>query len=600
MRETFAATNSTTTKRIMKYLKFLVLLIIISKNNPSAAQEPEKKSIDSLMNLFAKNHCFNGDMRITVNDKIFYESSYGYRNNETKEKLVHNSIFNIGSISKPFTSVCILQLQEKKKLNIEDNVKKYIPEFPYDNICIKHLLSHTSGLKGSIEQIDNIDLSHEVTNDSIVTLLIRHQPELIFSPGSDWGYSNLGYDLLAVIVERVSRMKFSDYLMKNIFDRAGMSHTFLPNEKDPKEKLPKNISEKNLLVGHMFENIASCEVKPIDSIALWQVNKDYFVGSSNIYSTVTDLDKFDHALRKNILLSHQSQELAYTPFVLNNGDKAKDLNAPIPSYYGLGWFISIDQSWGKIIWHKGRSPGSRSVFLRNPQKKQTITFTDNYDYYACDLKGIACLKLINHQKYRNPVLMSLVQKFGCDIYDKGFETARTNFENLKSIARQDYYLSQDEMIELGNKLSADNKLKDGLSVMDFCTGLFPESSEIFTCYANILLQNNNPDKAVENYRKAILLYSQDNTERESLLNNVGYGFLVSDKINEAEFVLKLNTEIYPDSCNTYDSYASALEKNNKIELAILNQRKAITIAKRQNDKLLNTLEENLKRLESKK
>jgi hypothetical protein len=161
--------------------------------------------------------------------------------------------------------------------------------------------------------------------------------------------------------------------------------------------------------------------------------------------------------------------------VLINGDTAKDMRAPIPSYYGMGWFISIDTSWGRIIWHKGRSFGSRSVYLRNPSKKQTVTFTDNFDYTACDLKGIACLKIINHQPYRNPILMSLARKFGCLIYSNGFDYALTEFKRLKATERQNYYIAEDEMIDVGNKLAEDNKINDALLVLSFCNELYPKS-----------------------------------------------------------------------------------------------------------------------------
>ncbi len=580
----------------MKRWKFTFLLMTIFKMNSVIAQIPEITLLDSLLTLYAKNACFNGDILVTVNHKPFYERAVGYRNHQTKEKLVHNSIFNIGSISKPFTSVAILQLQEKKLLSIDDKVNKYIPEFPYENICIKHLLSHTSGLTAILDQIDGIDLSNSITNDSIISLLIKYNIQPLFSPGSKWEYSNLGYEVLAVIVERVAKMKFATYMQQNIFTPAGMKRTFIPETKNVKEWLPKNISEKELLVPHMFESIASCEVTKIDSIK----SNFFFVGSSNVYSTVYDLEKFDVALRNKIILSNTSQDLAYTPFVLTNGDTAKDMRAPIPSYYGLGWLISIDKSCGNILWHKGRSLGSRSIYLRNPDKKQTVIVTDNYDYAACDLKGIACFRILNHQKYRNPLRMSLVQKFGCEIYSKGFNAALADFKKLKETERQNYYISEEEMVTLGDKLVNDARTEDAISVLNFCKELFPKSSVVFASCGNILLKNNNPKEAIENYKQAVTLYSTNESEKESLLNDIGYQFLIENRLDNAELVLKLNIELFPKSCNTYDSYASALEKNNKIELAILNEEKAVAMATEQNDKLLEILKENLEHLKSKK
>lgn len=584
----------------MKHKCFVWLCIALFQAKIINAQCQELKSIDSLLTLFTQNKCFNGDVLITINNKAYYKRAVGYRDNRTKEKLQQNSIFNIGSISKPFTSVAILQLQENKLLNIEDNVKKYIPEFPFDSICIKHLLSHTSGITVALDQIDDIDLSRNINNDSIVSLLIKYKIQSLFSPGSEWAYSNIGYDLLAIIVERVSRMKFVDFMQQNIFIPAGMQRTFIPSTKNVKKWLPKNVSEKDLLVHHMFENISSCVVTEIDSIKSFSENNFFFIGSSNVYSTTNDLSKFDQALRNDIILSKKSQELAYTPFVLTNGDTAKDMHSPIPSYYGLGWLISIDKSQGRILWHKGRSLGSRSIYIRNIDKKQTVIFTDNFDYAAVDLKGIACFRILNHQKYRNPILMSLVQKFGCGIYSKGYNDALIDFKRLKDTERQNYYIAEEEMIELGNILANDEKMEDAISVLNFCKELFPKSSSVLVSLADILLRNNNPLQATENYKEAIIFYNANEIEKESLLNNIGYQFLITNRLNDAELVLKLNTELFLTSGGAFDSYATSLEKNNKLELAIFYQEKAVSIANEQNDPLLPTLLNTLKNLKSKK
>ena len=122
--------------------KHIIVLFFILSSTTLIAQSKEIKSIDSLLNLCIKNNCFNGDILITENNSIFYKSTIGYRDNSKNDLLKPNSLFNIASISKPFTATAILQLQEKKLLNINDKVVKYIPNFPYSDICINHLLSH--------------------------------------------------------------------------------------------------------------------------------------------------------------------------------------------------------------------------------------------------------------------------------------------------------------------------------------------------------------------------------------------------------------------------------------------------------------------------
>ncbi|MEI7898461.1 MAG: serine hydrolase [bacterium] len=583
----------------MKVHRYLLVLFLFLGKNLLLAQS-EKQSIDSLLYLFKEKECFNGELLVTVNDMPFCQNQAGYRDFRTKERILPNSIFNLGSISKPFTSVAVLQLQEKGLLNIDDMVVKYIPEFAYDNISIKHLLSHTSGLKQSLEQIDDFELTADINNDSLLAIIFRYKPQLFCVPGSEWIYSNIGYEILASVVERVTKMKFSDYMRKNIFEPAGMSRTFIPFSKDILQWLPLDVTEKNFLVPHNYKSIHACEVTHVDSVDFSSGRRDFLVGSENIYSCLGDLVKFDEALRNNKILGREMQEMAYTPFVLSAGDTAKDMNAPIPSYYGLGWFISINQSSGKIIWHKGRSMGSRSVFLRNPAKRQVVGATDNFDYTAVDLKGIACLRILNNESYRNPVLMSLIQKFGCDIYSNGFSSALSDFKVLKAKERQNYYISEEETIQLMNDLVNDKKSTDALSLMQYSTALFPSSPDIFTEYGKLLLATQRLEEAVSAFKQAVLLAGTTNQEREALLNNVGYSFLVANQFDKAEFVLKLNTELFPDSGNAYDSYSSALEKNHKIDQAIQMQKKAVTIGTRNKDELLETFKRNLEILESKK
>jgi CubicO group peptidase (beta-lactamase class C family) len=199
--------------------------------------------------------------------------------------------------------------------------------------------------------------------------------QLFCVPGSEWVYFNLGYEILASVVERITKMTFSEYMRKNIFETAGMSRTFIPYSRVILQWLPSDVTEKEMLVPHDYESIHDCEVTPVDSIVFSSERRAFLVGSENIYSCLGDLVKFEVALRNNKILGREMQEMAYTPFVLAAGDTAKDMNAPIPSYYGMGWFISINQSSGKIKWHKGRSMGSRSVFMRNPAKRRVVGAT---------------------------------------------------------------------------------------------------------------------------------------------------------------------------------------------------------------------------------
>lgn len=579
-----------------KFLRLVLLSILVVDTTTSISQEI--RSIDSLMNVCVENESFNGDILISKKYKPVYKRTIGYRNNETREQLKPNLLFNLASVSKPFTSVAILQLQEKEQLNINDKVVKYIPSFPYDNICIKHLLSHTSGIASNIDFLEEDDRQRGFTNDSIINLLVKYSPALQFEPGDQWSYSNLGYDILALVVEKVSDMKFDEYMQRFVFQPAGMDRTFIPRTANINQWLPKKLSEDDLALPHSFENIASCELHNMYPSLI--NSKEYCYGSTNVYSTVNDLSKFDEALANQVILSKVSQELAYRPFQLNNGDLARDSLTPIPSYYGLGWNISIDTTWGKIIWHKGRSGGTRTVFLRNIDKKQTVVFLDNNDHWGTDLKAIACLKILNHQPYSYPISKSLVQQLGCDIHSLGFDVAYTDFMKRRETEQQNYFTSKDELIALANLLSDENRLKDALSVIKLCNDLKPGNWDVLLTYGDLLLKNNQVEEALTNYRIAVPLYSNNEGERISLLGAIGWQFFEKDRLSDAEVVLKLNTEIFPDDCNSFDNYAFILDQNGKLDQAISMEEKAVELAKQQNHELLPVLSENLSKLKAKK
>lgn len=578
--------------------KHIIVLFFILGSTTLTAQTKEIESIDSLLNLCAKNNCFNGDILITQNNSIFYKRTIGYRDYTTTESLKPNCLFNIASISKPFTAITILQLQEKKLLNINDKVVKYIPNFPYPDVCINHLLSHTSGLTANIDFLNEEDNQKTMTNDSIISLLIKYKPNLEFKPGEQWAYSNLGYDLLAVIVEHVSNLKFDVYMQKNVFWPAGMRRTFIPRTAKVSSWLAKNLKESDIALPHNYEDLISCNLRNIYLIICNA--KQYYYGSTNVYTTVYDLEKFNKALTNNIILNETSQALAYTPYKLNNGSFAMDSIAPIKSYYGLGWEISIDTTHGKIIWHKGRSGGTRAVFLRNIDRNQLVTFLDNNDNWNTDLKAIACLKIINDLPYKNPLKKSLVQKFGCDIISIGFEEALTEFKKLKEKESQNYFISRDEMNELVLVLDKKNKSKDALALSYLCNELYPDDWSTLLTLSDLQLRNNLTTEAIVNYTKSVRLFSDAEQEQISFLGAIGSQFIEAKRLNDAEVVLKLNTEIFPNDCNSYDNYAFILNENNKLDLAISVQEKAVALAKEQNHMLLKPLQENLEKLKTKK
>src|SRR6185369_11418343 len=184
---------------------------------------------------------FNGNILVAEKGMLIYQQALGYADYNTKRMLNDSSVFELASLSKQFTAMGIMILKEKKRLNYDDNVKKFLPDFPYANITIRQLLTHTSGLPAYEDQFEkHWDHSKIAHNKDIVDMLKQVQDTLFFTPGTKWKYSNTGYAILALIIDRVSGMDYNEFMSNNIFKPLDMEHSFIYNTRRSNGKIPAN------------------------------------------------------------------------------------------------------------------------------------------------------------------------------------------------------------------------------------------------------------------------------------------------------------------------------------------------------------------------
>ncbi len=356
----------------MKHILTIATLIItqlISGQN-------QVQKIDSILSELHSNNKFNGNILIAEKGKILYKKSFGIANEETKQKLNENSIFEIASCSKSFTAMAIMILNEKGKLNIDDTISKFLPELSfYKGITIKHLLNHTGGLPDYFEIMDKFfDKSKIATNNDIIKFFAEKQPKIIFEPNSKYEYSNTGYALLASIIEKASGEKYADFLQKNIFKPLKMKNTFIYNRRFT----PKKVN--NYAFGYVYSEDLKKYSLPdnLDEInfVVWL---DGIVGDGCINSTTNDLLKWDKALYTNKLLSKKGMNEIFQVATLNNDSQTK---------YGFGWKIDNNPEFGKIVSHGGGWPGYVSFIDRHITNKKTIIILQNHDNVVIPIKSI--------------------------------------------------------------------------------------------------------------------------------------------------------------------------------------------------------------------
>ena len=316
--------------------------------------DKRKRKINSFFkNKFSKNQ-FNGNILFAENGNIISQKSFGYSNLRKRELLTKNHSFQLASVSKPFTSLAILQLIEKKKINLLDSIQKFFPEFPYEGITIHQLLSHRSGMSQYThfcDAPDSIwpDKSITINNDDVINIISKIVPLINYKPDHKYYYCNTNYLLLASIVEKVSSLSFKQYMKKHIFNPSGMYNSIIYDRTN---------FEELILPAQGYENKTPWEDVYLNGV----------VGDKGVYSTTEDLLRFDRALEKNIFISDSLKKLAFSKM---NKDRNGNKN------YGYGFRLKEHKNYGKIVYHTGWWKGFRSYFIKVVDKNQTIIVLNN-------------------------------------------------------------------------------------------------------------------------------------------------------------------------------------------------------------------------------
>ncbi len=285
-------------------MKLITIFTLLFIGQITFGQDNVQK-IDSFLTSIYNSGNMNGNVLIAEKGKIIYKKSFGFSNETTKEKLNENSIFELASVSKQFTAMAIVILEEKGKLNYDENISKYIPELSdYPNITIRNLLNHTGGLPEYMEIMDStFDKTKIATNKDVISTFAKQKPQVLFEPNTKWEYSNTGYALLASIIEKVSGMSYGDYLLETIFMPLKMTNTFVYKRRFA----PKKVA--NYAYGYVYSDSLQKYLLPDDLAETKRVVwLDGIVGDGSVNSTVIDLIKWDRALYADKLISKASKK----------------------------------------------------------------------------------------------------------------------------------------------------------------------------------------------------------------------------------------------------------------------------------------------------
>jgi len=309
-----------------------------------------QKSSESFFNETLKPGRFNGAMLVSRNGKIVFEKYNGLKEVLSGDPIDSSTAFHLASVSKTFTAMAILRLREKGLLQIEESVSTILSGFPFNKITIKDLLSHRSGLPNYVHFAERLgwDAHQFLTNQDILDLIIRNANKLKAGRSNAYfDYCNTNYALLALIVEKLSKISFSEFLKKEFFEPLGMTNTFV---------FEISMADK-VLQSYKFNN----RKEPMMFL-------DAVYGDKNIYSTPRDMMKWDRALVPGNFFNQQTLDEAFKGYSYEKRGKRN---------YGLGWRLVEMPSGKKMVYHNGWWHGNNTVFSRLPSDSTVIIVLGN-------------------------------------------------------------------------------------------------------------------------------------------------------------------------------------------------------------------------------
>ena len=301
-------------------------------------------------------HKFNGSILLAFGNDVLYKKEVGYKRlaKKTSDNVINSAtLFDLASISKQFTAAAILKLNEEKRLNLNDELTKFLPYFPYKNITVKHLLTHTSGLPEYMDFPEkDFPRNEPLSNRQLESYLERVKPKIIFQPGAKFKYTNTNYALLALVVEQIANLSFETYVRKEIFKPAGMHSTCFATELN---------AQTNYATGHLADETE----RPFHF-------QNGVIGDKGVYSNVEDIYTWLKAyLIDYTILPKEVVAMATQP-------QNKILKGiPPTELYGYGYRIE-DAGNGYLIYHGGLWRGFQNNMVYRPKDRYIFIVLSNF------------------------------------------------------------------------------------------------------------------------------------------------------------------------------------------------------------------------------
>lgn len=507
-----------------KYFPVVTLSLFIFLSSFSFPRHPQSlpSRIDALVNEYAARHRFMGSVLVAEQGRIILSKGYGLADVENNVPNTPETKFMIGSITKQFTAMLVTQLAEKGKLRFDDTISDFLPDFPKDigeKITVEMLLCHTSGLRlpEDIEDYYCASQKEDYLREFVKQMSVRG---LHFKPGTNYRYSNAGYHILGLIIEKATGKTYEEILQEQILKPLGMSHT--------------GCNKKGLV---LKDGAVSCHVLP-DQVVTWSDRHSFdpgiiWFGSGFIYSTVGDLFKFSQALSSTRLLSKEYLDV----FLKMRNPKSRFLIPFMPrelvkEFYGTfgngfaGEISVLEDPVTKekqtLYWHDGTMYLFKSSHYHYSGREQIIVILSNSSFLCeNDEMTLKIYQLLNnrpleHIHLRLPLLHYLEEDIETHA---GVKAAIDEYKRLKNDTINFIMPDEEDFLRIGRQLVERGDLDGALLVFQCILSEMQESGKAYDALGDVYVLKGDKEKAIRSFSKSLEL-DPDNSHAQEMLKKL--------------------------------------------------------------------------------
>ncbi|HUI52470.1 MAG TPA: serine hydrolase [Terriglobales bacterium] len=445
------------------------------------AQAPDKAAkIDQLARQYTDCCGFTGTVLVSEHDKVIFKGGYGFADREWSIPNAPDVKFRLGSITKQFTSMLILQQVAKGTIKLDGHISDYLPYYRKDTssrVTVTQLLNHTSGIPSYTDDpkfFPDVSRNYYAVDDFVTKFC---SGDLQFEPGSKFHYDNSGYFLLGAILEHVTGKKYEALLQENILAPVGMHDTGYDHWS---AILPKRAS------GY------SQTLDGIENAPYLDMSLPYAAGS--LYSTVEDLYKWDQALYTDKLLSADLKQKMFTPGLEN---------------YGFAWVILTipkdEPGAGKtIITHGGGINGFNTSEVRIIEDHDLIVIFNNTPGASLNDFGKG-IRAILYGQEPTPPKRSLVRDLREIVHNQGVDAAIAKYKELKAANSPNYEFKEEVLNRLGGDLLEKERVSDAITVFKLNVEEYPKSGNVYDSLGEAYAKAGNKQLAIEAYKRSLEL-----------------------------------------------------------------------------------------------